>query len=290
MEWIAPAAIAAVLVPFAVTIVPDGPARAADCLAGPNGAAPAGSHWYYRTDRVQKRKCWYVAPQDQNVRQVARRPAPHVRPPAPSMGRATTAVSDGQLAPADGDPSPTDVWPALPLADTAQDGAVASPPTDVWQSADALAGGAAAPDAAVQDDITTGANPDAAVETPPQEAVADVDAAADATDATDATTAVALTPAQILILILCVFAVFGAALYEIIQIAARRRQDRLERWSVDRSAVMARDRMAPRSGTTRAPPPWAKGRFDRPSDDESTLRDIMRGDEQRPAWRNEPAA
>src|SRR3954468_23374173 len=30
------------------------------CLAGPKGAAPAGSHWYYRIDRATKRNCWYV--------------------------------------------------------------------------------------------------------------------------------------------------------------------------------------------------------------------------------------
>ncbi|GEM_PF-5791797 len=35
-------------------------ARAADCLAAPNSAAPANSHWYYRTDRAQQRKCWYL--------------------------------------------------------------------------------------------------------------------------------------------------------------------------------------------------------------------------------------
>jgi hypothetical protein len=38
-----------------------GVAHAADnCLAGPKGAAPKGSHWYYRIDRATKRNCWYV--------------------------------------------------------------------------------------------------------------------------------------------------------------------------------------------------------------------------------------
>ncbi len=31
---------------------------AADCLDTPNSAAPPHSHWYYRTDRTQQRKCW----------------------------------------------------------------------------------------------------------------------------------------------------------------------------------------------------------------------------------------
>jgi hypothetical protein len=35
--------------------------KAADnCLAKPQGAAPAGSHWYYHLDRGTKRQCWYI--------------------------------------------------------------------------------------------------------------------------------------------------------------------------------------------------------------------------------------
>jgi hypothetical protein len=38
-----------------------GAAHAADnCLSGPKGAAPKGSHWYYRVDHAAKRNCWYV--------------------------------------------------------------------------------------------------------------------------------------------------------------------------------------------------------------------------------------
>jgi hypothetical protein len=37
------------------------PQAAADsCLTAPKGATPAGSHWYYRIDRVTKRQCWYL--------------------------------------------------------------------------------------------------------------------------------------------------------------------------------------------------------------------------------------
>ncbi len=37
------------------------PLYAADtCLSGPKGAAPTGSHWYYRIDHAAKRNCWYV--------------------------------------------------------------------------------------------------------------------------------------------------------------------------------------------------------------------------------------
>jgi hypothetical protein len=38
----------------------DNSKSADNCLSGPKGAAPAGSHWYYRLDRATKRQCWYV--------------------------------------------------------------------------------------------------------------------------------------------------------------------------------------------------------------------------------------
>jgi hypothetical protein len=37
------------------------PASAADdCLTKPKATAPAGQHWYYRSDRATKRQCWYL--------------------------------------------------------------------------------------------------------------------------------------------------------------------------------------------------------------------------------------
>jgi hypothetical protein len=35
-------------------------ARAGDCLAAPNSAAPKGSHWYYHLNRATQQKCWYI--------------------------------------------------------------------------------------------------------------------------------------------------------------------------------------------------------------------------------------
>lgn len=37
-----------------------GPASAAECLTAPSASAPADGHWYYRTDRAQQRKCWFL--------------------------------------------------------------------------------------------------------------------------------------------------------------------------------------------------------------------------------------
>jgi hypothetical protein len=36
-------------------------AQGTDCLAAPEGTASKGLHWYYRLDRANNRKCWYLA-------------------------------------------------------------------------------------------------------------------------------------------------------------------------------------------------------------------------------------
>src|ERR1700744_5740079 len=42
-----------------------------DCLSGPKGQTPQGSHWYYRIDRATKRHCWYLADQRGPLSQTA---------------------------------------------------------------------------------------------------------------------------------------------------------------------------------------------------------------------------
>jgi hypothetical protein len=49
--------------------------RADDCLTAPNAAAPAGSHWYYRTDLAKQRKCWYVRGADPSAQHTIAQPA-----------------------------------------------------------------------------------------------------------------------------------------------------------------------------------------------------------------------
>lgn len=41
-------------------------AVAADCLTAPGSSTPPNSHWYYRTDRTQQRKCWFLRAASQN--------------------------------------------------------------------------------------------------------------------------------------------------------------------------------------------------------------------------------
>jgi hypothetical protein len=53
-------------------LAPTTAVHAATCNAAPKPSAPAGSHWYYRTDRSQGRKCWYLAADGQKGKVVPR--------------------------------------------------------------------------------------------------------------------------------------------------------------------------------------------------------------------------
>lgn len=61
--------VCAILVPGLSISVSPNTARAADCLTAPNSSAPENSHWYYRTDRTQQRKCWYLRAANQPSQQ-----------------------------------------------------------------------------------------------------------------------------------------------------------------------------------------------------------------------------
>jgi hypothetical protein len=55
------AAVAALLLSGIGVGLPIDSASADDnCASAPGAAAPAGQHWYYRFDRVNHRKCWYL--------------------------------------------------------------------------------------------------------------------------------------------------------------------------------------------------------------------------------------
>jgi hypothetical protein len=43
-------------------------AAAAECRAKPESSGPADSHWYYRIDRANQRRCWYLSSGDSRTR------------------------------------------------------------------------------------------------------------------------------------------------------------------------------------------------------------------------------
>lgn len=113
----------AVLLPGAASGAPAGAAE--ECLSAPNAAPPAGQHWWYRTDRASKRKCWYLGPQDKNsaARKADRQEQAQERVQDRAQDRTApeprTAADDGAGAAASA--------PAAPSAPAARSGAAAVP-------------------------------------------------------------------------------------------------------------------------------------------------------------------
>jgi len=74
--------------------VPANIAFAVDCLTAPSSSAPGNSHWYYRTDRTQDRKCWHLQkdnrPSEQGavqaVREAPAKPSQSVAASSPGQG------------------------------------------------------------------------------------------------------------------------------------------------------------------------------------------------------------
>jgi hypothetical protein len=91
-QFAAPAAIAAVtLAACAFALAPAADAAPAEtCLGAPKGAAPQGSHWYYRFERPSQRKCWYLA---EKGRAVAKRATPQAPRAEPDADRDAPAAS-----------------------------------------------------------------------------------------------------------------------------------------------------------------------------------------------------
>jgi hypothetical protein len=64
------AIFASVLASTTVTIVASNSAQAAeDCLTEPQGQAPQGQHWFYRTEHTNKQRCWYLRDQSEKSAQ-----------------------------------------------------------------------------------------------------------------------------------------------------------------------------------------------------------------------------
>ena len=91
-----------------------GSARAQDaaCLASPNGAAPAGTHWYYKTDQATHQKCWYTRGQEQ-----AAQAAPaETTPSRPAPSRTPVAQADPANPDADATQAPEESAAPVGLA------------------------------------------------------------------------------------------------------------------------------------------------------------------------------
>jgi len=147
-------------------------ARAEDaCLGAPNGPAPAGSHWYYRTDQATQHKCWYVRPRDQTAQTSPAQEKPVTAAPAQERPAAATAPAAAPPnAAADRspwpDPAPSadasaTAWPNPPSRPSANAPATVWPDPPPLQSSTGNSGTSQVPlksaDTVTQD--TTGSTP-----------------------------------------------------------------------------------------------------------------------------------
>jgi hypothetical protein len=117
-----------------LVVAMNGVSRAADtCLSGPKGAAPKGSHWYYRIDHATKRNCWYVRAEGGQAASANSSVTPAV-PPAETPLRPSVANARAEADPADiGQPNAVAAERAPPGA--ANDGPGAdAPAADSGQS------------------------------------------------------------------------------------------------------------------------------------------------------------
>ena len=93
---------AAFLASVVSTAIAYGAARAAGhCLNEPRHYTPAGSHWYYRIDGPNHRRCWFLGDEGQKVSQ-AGSPRPSSTSPLP-LPRQTTVAIQPSLADAHGE-------------------------------------------------------------------------------------------------------------------------------------------------------------------------------------------
>ena len=110
MRTLATSWAAAILTTVTVMTIALAPTGAApNCLTQPNFKSAEGRHWYYRTDPVTKRKCWFVKGRNESFGQAAakeppaaqaaaKEPSPAKPVPSPSREKPVQAIWD-QLFP-----------------------------------------------------------------------------------------------------------------------------------------------------------------------------------------------
>jgi hypothetical protein len=70
-----------------------------ECKTKPGSSAPPGSHWYYRINRTDQRRCWFLGPEGAKVRSQARETASNVSSPTRTPPR-ENAVETARAIPA----------------------------------------------------------------------------------------------------------------------------------------------------------------------------------------------
>ena len=106
---------------------------AEDCLSAPTGETPAGSHWRYRTDHINNRKCWYLRGEDGGAMSQALPQNNTPVPAQPAKPAIAEARAELRSKPGSGDGAVVNA-PANPAASEA-----ASANASVWNATAAVA-------------------------------------------------------------------------------------------------------------------------------------------------------
>jgi hypothetical protein len=112
----------------------NGVGHAADnCLSGPKGAAPKGSHWYYRIDHAAKRNCWYVRAEGEKPA-AQNSSASRASPPTETPLQPSVANARAEANPADIGQSNAGVAESAPAAAANNGQGADAPAADSGQS------------------------------------------------------------------------------------------------------------------------------------------------------------
>ena len=116
------------------------PVTADNCLASPKNETPAGSHWFYRTDHVNKRSCWYLRREDGSVAQAVPQPSQAAPAPQPAA-KPSLADARAELRPKaavrEDSPAPLPTDAATPVGAAGGNTGLAN--TSVWNATAAVA-------------------------------------------------------------------------------------------------------------------------------------------------------
>jgi len=116
------------------------PVTADNCLASPKAETPAGSHWFYRTDHVNKRSCWYLRREDGSVAQAVPQPSQPLPAPQPAA-KPSIADARAELRPRaavrEDSPTPLPTDAATPVGAAGNNAGSAN--TSVWNATAAVA-------------------------------------------------------------------------------------------------------------------------------------------------------
>jgi hypothetical protein len=118
-----------------LVVATNGVARATEaCLSGPKGAAPKGSHWYYRVDHATKRNCWYVRAEGEKPVASRNSPPSQASPQAETPLQPSVANARAEAGPVDLGQSNAAATERAPPAAVNSDQASDAPAADNGQS------------------------------------------------------------------------------------------------------------------------------------------------------------